>query len=190
MPFYLTALCFLMFTVCFSQTKNEVEKRIKMNEVPPHTLEILLKRIKNFNQVKWYYQTDAEKKVYEAKFKQFSQNFSVEFDTSGKIINVELIVKKRHISSEILNNILQNLNQEFDEFKIQKIQREYLGQAKDLLNLISENDIAPNLKIRYEILINAKEEKTRRLYEFLYDSNGKALLKREVILQSTDILDY
>lgn len=190
MHFYFTLLFCLIFTFSKSQTKNEVEKRINYDEVPSFTIENLYKHVKRTKKVKWYYQTDGSKKVYEAKFMQSSQKYSIEFDTLGNISNVEVIIKKRQIPKKKLEVILSTLNSEFEDFKFQKIQREYLGEAQNLYAVLAKNKVDSDLTIRYEILINAKVDNIRKLYEIIFDNTGKILSKTEVIPQSTDILDY
>ena len=183
------------FLFCFilgfsqSQTKNEVEKRVNTEDVPSDIIEDLNLHVKKIDKVKWYFQTDGKKNVYEGKFKQHSQKYSVEFDTLGKIANVEVIIKKREIPNDIFENISNKLKDTFKGYKIEKIQREYLGN-EELLEVISHKKSNTDLKIRYEILVNAKIENYRKLFEILFDSKGHIISKREVILQSTDILDY
>lgn len=183
------------FLFCFilgfsqSQTKNEVEKRVSKEDIPSDIIDDLNPHVKKIDNVKWYYQIDGKKKVYEGKFKQHSQRYSVEFDTLGKIANVEVIIKKREIPNYIFENISNKLRDTFKDYKIKKIQREYLGN-EELLEVISNKKSNTDLKIRYEILVNAKIENYRKLFEILFDCKGHIISKRKVILQSTDILDY
>ncbi len=184
-----------MFLLCISQsswcqTKVEIEKRVKTSEVPSQALEDLTENSQNTNKVKWYYQEDGDKQVYEAKFKQNSNKYSVEFSKQGKILNVEVIIKAKQIDTDIYNQIKSELKAAFSDFKIRKIQREYLGDKDDLHEIISENEIDDDLKIRYEIEVNAKIDKKRQLYEMLFNKKGELINQRLVKLKSTDILDY
>ena len=189
MRLHFTFLFFFIISIAQSQTKNEIEKRINTEDVPFEIIEDLNLHVKKIDKVKWYFQTDGKKNVYEGKFKQHSQKYSVEFDTLGKIANVEVNIKKREIPNDIFENISNQLRDAFKDYKIEKIQREYLGN-EELFKVISNKNPNNNLKIRYEILVNAKIENYRKLFEILFDSKGYIINKREITPQSTDILDY
>jgi len=172
------------------QTKVEIEKRVKTDEVPTKALEDLNEHLRNPPKVKWFYQEDGDKKVYEAKFKRDDNKYSVEFNTQGEIYNIEVIIKIKDIDNKVLTKIKSELKQSFEDYKIRKIQREYLGDDDDLFEIISEQEIDDDLAIRYEIEVNAKIDNKRQLYEMLHDTKGKLISQRKVKLKSTDILDY
>ena len=180
----------MMLTQTWGQTKTEIEKRVDVENVPSKAVEDLSEDVKEFDKVKWYYQEDGYKRVFEAKFKQFSQQYSVEFDTLGNIANVEIIIKKRQVPKKTLKKMMSYLEEEFEDYKIRKIQREHLGEDDDLMDLIEENELDDDLTIKYEVGVNAKIDNQRKLYEISFDHDGKVLTLREVIIQSTDILDY
>ena len=190
MRFIVLCLMCFMLTETWSQTKTEIERRIDVEDVPLKAVEDLGENVKRFDKVKWYYQEDGDKKVFEAKFKQFSQRYSVEFDTLGDLANVEIIIKKRQIPKKTFESISSHLKAEFDDYKILKMQREHLGDSDNLFELIEENELESDLTIRYEVEVNAKVDKQRKLYEIVFDDDGKVFRQREVIMQSTDILDY
>ena len=181
MRIHFTFLFFLVLSFSQSQTKNEVEKRINTEDVPSNIIEDLNPHVKKIDKVKWYFQTDGKKNVYEGKFKQHSQKYSVEFDTLGKIANVEVIIKKGGIPNDIFKIISNKLRDTFKDYKIEKIQREYLGN-EELFKVISNKNANTDLKIRYEILVNAKIENYRKLFEILFDSKGHIITKREVVV--------
>lgn len=186
---------FLFIILCFShciwsQTKVEIEKRVNTDEVPEEALDDLRDNLKKFTKVKWYYQEDDDKKVYEAKFKQNSKKYSVEFDTEGEIYNIEVTIKPKDIKALVFNQIKSELLELFDDYKIRKIQREFLGESDDLFEIISENEFDEDLKIRYEMEVNAKVDSNRQLFEFLFGDDGKLISHRKVKVKSTDILDY
>ena len=188
-PFSFLLVTLFIFQCVLGQTKIKIEKRVKSEEIPTKALEDLGEHLKSANKVKWYYQEDGDKKVYEAKFRQISDKYSVEFSKQGEILNVEVIVKSRQIDKDTFNQIQSELKANFSDFKIRKIQREYRGEAEDLFEIISENEIDDDLNLRYEIEINAKKDKKRHLYETLFNKNGKLINQRQVKLKSTDILE-
>ncbi|NBC57967.1 MAG: hypothetical protein GVY05_06765 [Bacteroidetes bacterium] len=189
-PFSLLLLTLFIFHPTWSQTKIEIEKRVKTHEVPTEALEDLGEHLKNPKKVKWYYQEDGDKKVFEAKFEQNSNQYSVEFSRQGEVLNVEVITKSNQIETDTFKQIKSELKSTFSDFKIRKIQREYLGEGEDLFEIISENEIDDDLNLRYEIEVNAKKDKKRHLYELLFNNTGNLISQRQVKLKSTDILDY
>ena len=190
MRFIVLCLMCFMLTETWSQTKTEIERRIDVEDVPLKAVKDLRENVKRFDKVKWYYQEDDNKRVFEAKFKQFSQRYSVEFDTLGEIANVEIIIQKRQVPKKAFQQMTSYLEDEFENYKIRKIQREHLGEDDDLMDLIEENELDDDLTIRYEVEVNVKVDKQRKLYETVFDDDGKVLRQREVIMQSTNILDY
>ena len=190
MRFIVLCLMIMTLTLTWGQAKKEVEKRIDVEDVPQEAVEDLSENVEEFENVKWYYQEDGLKRVFEAKFKQFSQKYSVEFDTLGKIYNVEIVINKKQIPKKAYEQMVSYLEAEFDDYKFRKIQREHLGEADDLFDLIEDNERDDDLTIKYEVKVNGKIDKRRALYEISFDAKGEVLNRREVVLQSTDILDY
>lgn len=180
----------LIFNLVYAQDKNEFEKGVKEKEVPDLALRELIEIIQPEAQVKWYYQEDGSKKVYEAKFIYNSKNFSVEFETNGKIYNVEIETELREFNPKLKAKLRKNLTSLFEVYEIRKIQIEYLGEADDLLDVISDHEIDDELKIQYEIEVHAKDSKNRGLYELMFDYKIELISKRKIKLKSTDIFDY
>lgn len=181
--------CLLSLQI-LAQTKIEKEVRVKENEVPEKALESIQENVKSKTKVKWYFQQDDEKEVYEAKFKQFGKQFSVEFLPSGRIYNVEIVINKRNIKKPIYQSIVSEIDRLFEDFSIVKIQKEYLGDADDLDDIIEDNEVDDDLDQRFEIEVNGKIDNNRHLYELIFDGSGKLLKQRKIKLKSTDILDY
>lgn len=190
MRFVFIVLLLLMNGIVFAQDKIEIEKRVKTEDVPKSAVEDLADILGADHKVKWYYQEDGSKKVYEAKFNFNSNDYSVEFDTNALIYNVEIEVDFESLTSKFRLKLEKKLNKLFEDYKIRKIQIEYLGEEEDLFELISEEDLDEDLEIRYEIEVNAKSSKQRALYELIFDDNAKLMSKRKIKLKSTDILDY
>lgn len=184
-------LC-LILTTCFiyAQDKFEIEKRVKQTDVPVLALDNLTKILGLDHKIKWYYQQDGDKKVYEAKFEFNSKDYSVEFDTTGIIYNVEISIDYNELNSNFVSKLKIKLDQLFEEYSIRKIQIEYLGEEDYLFDLISVEEVDDDLSIQYEFEIDAKSSKKRELNELIFDSYAKLISSRKIKLKSTDILDY
>lgn len=190
MRFVVILLVLLMSGFVFAQDKIEIEKRVKEEDIPESAVEDLADILEPDHKVKWYYQADGSKKVYEAKFNFNSKDFSVEFDTSGLIYNVEIEIELESLSPIFRLKLDKRLNRLFDDYNIRKIQIEYLGEEDDLFEIISEDEIDDDLNVYYEIEVNAKSSKKRALYELIFNDKAKLISKRKIKLKSTDILDY
>lgn len=186
----ITLLLIFTITTSFAQDKIEIEKRVKTEDVPVLAVNNLENILGIEHKVKWYYQEDGSKKVYEAKFNLHTKDHSVEFALNGLMQNVEIEVDFESMSSRFILKLKKKLKQLFEDYKIRKIQIEYFGEEDDLLELISEEEIDKDLNIRYEIEINSKLENNRALFELIFDDKIKLISKREIKLKSTDILDY
>jgi hypothetical protein len=186
----LTLFLILFITLSSAQDKVEIEKSVKKEEVPLSAVEDLAEILEPNHKVKWYYQEDGEKMVYEAKFKYQAKTYSVEFDKKGLIYNVEITVDYDELNPKFISELEKKLDELFEDFDIRKIQIEYLGEDDDLFDLISGEEIDDDLRIQYEFEINAKSANGRELHELIFDDSAKLLSNRKIKLKSTDILDY
>lgn len=188
---FLSLFCIVLIAnFIHAQDKIEIEKRVKEDDVPAEALNKLLEIFETDVNVKWFYQEDGSKKVFEAKFQYNSKDYSVEFETNGEIYNVEVGIEIENLRPKLKTKLEQKLNELFDDYKIRKIQVEYLGEAEDLFEVISEQEIDGDLIIRYEIEVNGRKLKKRGLHELIFDSDIELISQRKIKLKSTDILDY
>jgi len=186
---YLAIILFLYSGACLGQTKMEYEKKVDEAEIPVRAKQDLYNCFEEEVKVKWFFQKDGKKKVYEAKFNYKNSSYSVEFDLDGDIENVEVLLTENDMDPNILKNITTSIEKEFTDFKILKIQEEFIGDEEELFAII-RGELVDDIDINYEIEVNAKQKKRRNLYEVILDRDFKVLSKRKVKLQSTDILDY
>lgn len=186
----ITLLLILFITTGFAQDKVEIEKSIKKEEVPLSAVEDLAEILGSNHKVKWFYQEDGNKKVYEAKFEFNSKDYSVEFDTEGLIYNVEFEINVDDLNAKQSSKLEKKFSQLFENYKIRKIQIEHFGDTDGLFNVIRALEVDQALIIQYEIEVKAKSEKNRALFEFIFDDKMNLISKREIKLKSTDLLDY
>jgi hypothetical protein len=183
----------IIVTFCkfnYAQEKIEIEKKIHEVDVPPKALNDLYDILGNDFKVKWYYQEDGDKKVFEAKFKLLEDNYSVEFDTAGTISNVEIEIKSENLEPKFVKRLKKTLNEHFDKNIIRKIQKEYYGQSEDLLEILLSQEIPKALVIQYEIEVIGKSGNEKQLFELILNRRLKLISKRQIKLKSTDIFDY
>jgi hypothetical protein len=182
-------LVLLCYTDCLSQEKNEIERRAKKSDIPKEAKDWLKDAYENKRKTKWYFQTDGNKEVFEAKLKHKKHLHSIEFNLNGKVQNIEVLIKEKELDSDVYENIINDLQSRFIKFSISKIQIQYTGDPDDLEDLIDEDEFE-NIKIQYEIEFYGKTETKDELWEGLFDNKGRLIEKRIVKLKATDNLDY
>lgn len=186
---HLIILSFFFTALSFAQEKKEVEKRIKESEVHEDALEWLEDAYENKRKTKWYYQTDGDEKVYEAKLKHRKHLHSVEFNLEGVVQNIEVLLKEKEIDKEVHQNIISYLENNYNKYSFSKIQIKYIGEGDDLEDMIDENEFE-DITINYEIEYYGKSDSEDELWEGIFNENGKFLEKRVVKIKATDNLDY
>lgn len=189
LKFFTISLVIFCVSFGFSQEKNEVEKRIKKSEVHKQAKEWLSDAYEGKRKTKWYFQTDGEKEVFEAKLKHKKQLHSVEFDLDGKVQNIEILIDESELDKEISKVINRFFKTNYNKFSISKIQIQYTGKGDDLEDVIDENEFE-NITISYEIEYYGKSDTEDELWEGLFDAEGFLIEKRIINLKATDNLDY
>ncbi len=163
------------------QTKNEKEERIKKEVFPKIALLTLNDLPQSSKRLKFYRETDGDKKSYEAKFKLNRKIYSIEFNSQGQLEDVEVKIKKKSIPRSISTSITTYFKTTFDKHKLIKIQEQFVYEkgelnAKAYLEsiLLMATIIEPN----YEIIAEVKHNKIRTIKEFTFNTQGKFLSAR------------
>ena len=173
-----------------SQVKYEKERRVKVEEVPSEALNFMQEFLPE-RKVKWFYEEGNFGNSFESKFKHEGLKYSVEFDSIGKIQDVEIIIQIDEIEGYIYENIKNTLNQLLENYSIQKSQIQYVGNVYDLLSL---NDLKKahiqQLGIAYELVVKGKMDGEVKLLEFNFSQSGDLVQKSELQLQNFDNLEY
>ncbi|GGD22262.1 hypothetical protein [Hyunsoonleella pacifica] len=179
-------ICLLWFSFSFSQVKDEKEERISLSEFP----KIAQNYFSNFSDqvkyLKFYRETDGEKQSFEAKFKIHKLYYSAEFDALGKLEDIEIVIKKRHIAKEVLTRIMAYFEANYKKTRLLKIQKQYVNHTntndKSFIQHIVDN---PNDRYtHFEIIAETKTEKLRELSEFTFNKNGNFESSRKVTSSS------
>lgn len=192
-----TAAFFLLFLPLIAQEKIEREKSVKQNDVHQKAVNWISKTFESPKRVKWYHEISNEGESFEAKLKHRSHAYSVKFDTTGIIMDVEKKVQFREIDQQTRENINDYFKDTYQNYNILKIQMQYTGTSDHLQGLIinrmlkdfeqlKEKDIV----LKYEIEYRGKTETEDRLWEGLFDEDGYFLSKRVIILQQNFNVEY
>lgn len=170
----------------FSQKSMEIEDRVSAADVDGDALDFFSSEIVN-KKIRWYYEKNFSGNSFEAKFKYNKRRYSVEFDTSGNIRDIEIKVKERRIPDNVIKNINSYFEEKYTHSKIVKVQLQY---KPDVKNFKDFNDVKSDLSPSYEIVAKTKKDKIYSLRELLFDMNGELITDFEKVIRNTDNLEY
>ncbi|MBQ0732713.1 hypothetical protein [Aquimarina celericrescens] len=183
--------CFYLIGVSAvkAQTKFEREYRINAEEAPKAAVTFINDAF-DAQKVKWYAEESQDGKTFEAKICYLKIKHSIEFDILGHLIDVERKIKFKSLERELKNKIISTLDNLFTKHKIIKTQIQWKGNPEELLQSIKKQD-KNNLPYQlYEIVVKAKKDTVFKMYEILFDINGKTQKVLEITQRPTDNLEF
>lgn len=188
-------LCFTLLALptlapaAFSQVKYEREVRIRPAEVPARA-RAFAEAALGAQKVRWYQEINLDFFSYEAKVKKGGRCYSIEFDSSGRIQDVEIEVDFSGLDAVLGQKIVSTLSGMFSSHKITKTQMQWSGGEMSLSELVRSGATEKPYTERVEIVLKCREAGRPKLYEALFDTSGTLLSKLEIVPRNTDNLDY
>lgn len=183
---YKFILFFLCTSLCFAQSKNEKEERIAAEAFPANAISYFHIISQDVKYLKFFKETDGDKKSYEVKFKYNKEHYSVEFDTLGNLEDIEIVIKKRHIPKDVYRSVSNYFKTTFKKFTLVKIQKQYVNTTKysdkQFIQTILEKPY--NKHTHFEIIAEVKTEDKHELREFTFNRLGKYETSRKVTSSS------
>ena len=192
--FLTITLAFLIFLFLMpfnltGQIKYEREYKLKKENVPGAAITFIDSCCPD-SKGKWYGEENFTGKSIEAKIKYQGSLYSIEFDTSGYIQDVEKKIRVQDIPQNARLVIINKLDSIFSKHKIEKVQVQWVGSNEVLYSLIGKIDTTLPYTTNYEIVIEGRKEKSIKVYEILFSVDGSILSISEIVQSSTDNLDY
>lgn len=185
-------LVLFQFSLVNSQVKVEREHRIKKNQFPETAHEFIQEKLEEAKKIRFYKETDTTKISYEAKFKKDKLYYSIEFDESGKLEDIEISIKEVDVPEDSWSKITKFLNEKFTKFKIRKIQQQYLitsdETAETTLNNAFQNLLIPSLN--YELMVRGKIQDVHSDFEILFGAEGEFIKMKESLPANYDHVLY
>lgn len=172
-----------------SPSKFEKESRIKRSDVPSHAL-AFIDSLALRSQIKWYREQGLESQSIEAKFSHARQKFSVEFDTTGRIEDVEIDIPWSALEPALQAAIAARLKGDCDRYLVDKIQVQYTGSSVELHAIILDASATKPINARYELVVRCKKALKTTLFEYLIGADGEVLTITEIILKPSSHLEY
>lgn len=183
---------FLFLSMVFFDTvraqadKQEIEKSIKQDEMPSGALELIEEYFEDYEDIDFFKETDGETTTFEAKLDWQGYTYSVEFDETGVLLDIEQLIDISEIDDQLRTAILKQLEDRYTKFEITRIQRQYFdGESDEKIEDFLEGDF-DDLSLRYELEIDGQNRKELGSFELLFDDNGTLLQKRKIIRRSID----
>jgi len=171
--------------------KNEVEDSIESDEMPGKAIETLSEFWPDLNDIRYFRQTDVETVTYEAKLEWQGKSYSIEFTTSGSIIDVEQLVEMEEIAPKARRGIDQYLQQQFEKVRVTRLQQQFIADDEDGIDDIDFiDDILEEDKedyiVRYELEVEGRSGSRIGAFELLFDRNGDIMQRRKIVRRSLD----
>lgn len=180
---------------CFScsdvqaQIKVEKESRIRKKDVPQKAL-VFIDSLGLKKCIRWYREESQDGISIEAKTKYKKNRHSIEFDSLGVIQDLEIELDEQELDTVVLQNLQNYLKFTFDDYKIQKIQSQYIDSETNLLDFLLRKKQPVSLKTCYEIVVEVQTTTGFELLEILTDDTGKVLNTYQIDIRNTDNLEY
>ena len=184
---FLSATC-LVF-VSQAQTKFEKEYRINPEEVPEKAFQFIHSANNDFSE-KWYFEENLEGNSIEAKFKYNRKKYSVEFDTLGNLLDVEVESPFKDLPENLQATLQNSLQNTYSKFTIRKIQVQYSGTVNSFADFITESNQTEHYTIYYELVVKGKKNRQWNLYEITFGNAGELISTDKIVLRNTDNLEF
>jgi hypothetical protein len=172
---YSIHIVLLFCSFCFSQTKTEKEERIPASEFPKNARNYFNIISQDVKYLKYYRETDGDKKSFEVKFKYKKEHYSVEFDTLGKLEDIEIVIKQKHIPKKPATEISKYFKDNFKKTKIIKVQKQYVNTTgktdQQFIHKILKKPY--NKHTHFEIIAEIKTPEKHELRAYNFSRYGK-----------------
>lgn len=187
---------FLVFTLwvlgqapAYAQQKYEREIRVRSQTVPA-AAEAFVSACAGSERIRWYQEINLGFYNFEAKVKRNGRHYSIEFDSTGVIQDVEMSVRFNHLPDAVQEAVQASLAGRCSKYRITRVQRQWTGAAQVLQELVQDGTTQGPHTERLEIVFSCKSDQGPVLYEALFDALGNLENLLEIIPRNTDNLDF
>lgn len=172
-----------------AQQKFEREFKVKATEVPL-TARSFVDSLQIKNRIVWIKEQSFNGVTYEAKFKWNGLHYSIEFDTTGALEDVEVDMHYKSLPDSVRQKLDKVFTIDFKKHGIHKTQLQYTGPASDVFLFLKGNTTLSTIVKRYEVEVVGTAGRFRKLYEYLFSSDGALIRRNEVVVRNSDNLEY
>lgn len=189
---WITLLFFAIGISSSAQVKYEKEFRIEKSQFPEISISTVAPYIKDVKRLRFYKEIDSSLQTYEIKFRKDRLHYSIEFSDEGELQDIKITIKPVDIPDQSWITITENLNENFEKFKVRKIQQQY-PRAAFASDAITFRNTFQNLllpEIRYEIEVHDRTARGNVDYQFLYNAEGGFIRMRKSLPPNYDHVLY
>ncbi|WP_157486745.1 hypothetical protein [Dyadobacter alkalitolerans] len=179
----------VLWNPCSAQKKYEREFSIKPDAVPQPAADFV-NSVFTKSKIHWYREESLTGNSIEAKLKHSKKRYSIEFDESGNIRDVEIVSGIDAMEGGSRATLTDNLRKEFSRYKIVKTQLHWNGPVAALKKSLLENMAAKGVQTRYELVLKGTRDKLESYFEVLAEENGAIVSIHQIVQRNTDNLIY
>lgn len=172
-----------------AQQKFEREIRVQPQTVPAAAKAFVSASI-GTERVRWYKEINLGFYNFEAKVKRAGRCYSIEFDSTGIIQDVELSIRFSHLPKAVQGAIRTELAGRCSKYRISRVQRQWTGGEQALQALVRTGTTVEQHTERIELVFSCKTDQGPVLYEALFGTLGNLENLLEIIPRNTDNLDF
>jgi len=172
--------------------KDEIEETISRDEMPVLALDALKEFVENqtVSGIEYFRETDGETTTFEVKLEWQNDQYSIEFNEAGSLLDIEQLVEFNEIPEEVQQRINQMLEDQYTRYRITRVQKQFIAEeeddeGEDVIEDLSENDL-DDLLLRYEIEVEGQNRREMGAFEMLFDSSGELIQRRRIVRRSLD----
>ena len=174
----------------FAQEKRELEKPVNHEKVPQAAKNYVCELLPDAK-IRWIYEVSGEMETYEAKAKSNGERYSVEFELSGKLSDVEKLIRNEEIDEATLKRIDSLLSGDFEKFRLSRIQHHYSGNQQEVMKLLKNQKANAEAIIQlYEIEVKGLNREGLQHYQYTFSLQGKLIDKIKIAEPMQDNLFY
>jgi hypothetical protein len=174
--------------VVTAQYKFEKETHIEREQAPLPAVAFIDSCF--IKKAKWFREESQSGMSIEAKAKLGGYLYSIEFDTLGKIQDVEKKVPFEELDMTVKQTIQSELQKHFRKYSIKKTQIQWEATNPTLQVLMKTGLSTEEYNQQFEIIIKGKQTGPKKYYEVLFDRSGKLLEIFEIVERPTSHLDF
>lgn len=167
----------------YAQKKMEREYGIKASAAPERARAFVHKTYMR-TKVKWYREESLNGFTIEAKLKWEGKKHSIEFDTLGKLQDIEITVQYQMLNDVIKREVDNYLSNTFQTYKINKTQLQLTGNESALqAAILNKTNNSSMVHEKYELVVEGKRkgDKIKTFYEILIDEHGKVVHQLKIV---------
>lgn len=185
-------VCVAMTLGClpaYAQQKFEREIRVRPQAVPA-AAEAFVSACAGTERIRWYQEINLGFYNFEAKVKRNGRHYSIEFDSTGVLQDVEMSIRFSHLPEAVQGAVRAELAGRCSKYRITRVQFQWTGAAPALQELVRNGTTGGQHTERLELVFSCKTDRGPVLYEALFDALGKMENLVEIVPRNTDNLDF